>query len=123
MILLTFAAIWRELAELARAADSAFGDLRSTTYVEGVAGICVTLFSCPKVTSRNTLPLLRGLAVIQPGPFFYPKSAVIRPSLGVAGAGFEYFHNQEICPRALGRARHSERYPMNENRQPRGLAD
>ena len=123
MILLTLAAIWRELAELARAADSAFGDLRSTTYVEGVAGICVTLFSCSKVTSRNTLPLLRGLAVIQPGPFFYPNAAYIRPPLGVADAGFEYFHNKETCPRALGRTRHSERYPMNENRQPRGLAD
>lgn len=74
--------LWQELAEDACGPKSVFGEGGVVAYIAGAAGDCVTLFSCAKVTTRNTLPFLLGPVAPQPGRFFYARRAEYRHRLG-----------------------------------------
>jgi len=77
VILLMVSRVWQKTAQTLTGAKSLFGETESVSYIQGVAGACVTLFSCSKVTSRYTLPLLKGLIATQSGPFFYAPAACV----------------------------------------------
>ncbi|MBZ0130635.1 MAG: hypothetical protein K8F59_16180 [Rhodobacteraceae bacterium] len=76
--------IWREMAETGRALKSVFGAGGAFAYIDLVAGGCVDLFACAKVTSRDTLPFLLGPVASLPGPFFFrsgPCCAPVAPAM------------------------------------------
>lgn len=95
MILLMVLRVWQFAAETLQGIKILFGGSGKASYVEGVAGVCVTLSSCSQVITKYTLPLLRGLIATESGPFFFaPVNFSNCLSVGCA-PGFEYFENNE----------------------------
>jgi hypothetical protein len=78
MILLIFPKVWQFVADIVSSAEMVFGPAQMLTYVNGVAGICVS--NLPEGTLRNTLPLLWGPAATRPGPFSFAQSKFARLS-------------------------------------------